>query len=143
MAVLRVGAASASSDDDDLRIIMDWHWVLGAGLAVAAAFISNLGLNLQKLSHLENMFEDPLKRERPKPVSSHTPMLLRPKWLLGARAVGMGPGPLPHPPRQRQRSPHPHPRHLVRHPWQHRRLRGACIRWSARLAHAGCRALAH
>ena len=37
--------------------------VMGAFIAALAAFMSILGLNLQKLAHIENMYYDPQARE--------------------------------------------------------------------------------
>ena len=57
--------------------------ILGALMAIMASFVSNLGLNLQKLSHLEAKYRKPLERRGRKPEGERTHMLLRPRWLTG------------------------------------------------------------
>ena len=46
-----------------VHIDFDWHWILGSGIALCAAIMANTGLNLQKLSHLENSYYDPFTRK--------------------------------------------------------------------------------
>ena len=44
-----------------VHIDFDWHWILGSCIALCAAIMANTGLNLQKLSHLENSYYYPIK----------------------------------------------------------------------------------
>ena len=53
----------------------------GAGLAVAASIVSNLGVNIQKYSHLN---------EAAKPVRERQPYIRRPVWWLGFALVVFG-----------------------------------------------------
>ena len=66
------------------RLVFDWHWIVGCCIALFAAVSSNIGLNLQRLSHLENQFYDPFaKRKREKPLSEQVGVCARPRWVLG------------------------------------------------------------
>lgn len=76
---------------EDMRLIVDWHWIVGCLMAISASFISNFGLNMQRLSHLENRYEDPYTRLREKPVSEYVPMTKRPRWIIGACAPADAP----------------------------------------------------
>ena len=46
------------------RLVFDWHWIVGCCIALFAAVSSNIGLNLQRLSHLENQFVDPFAKHK-------------------------------------------------------------------------------
>ena len=66
------------------RLVFDWHWIVGCCIALFAAVSSNIGLNLQRLSHLENQFVDPFaKHKREKPLSQQVGVCARPRWVLG------------------------------------------------------------
>ena len=66
------------------KLVFDWHWIVGCCIALFAAVSSNIGLNLQRLSHLENQFFDPFaKVKREKPASKQTGVCSRPRWVLG------------------------------------------------------------
>ena len=67
----------------DVKLVFDWHWIVGCCIALFAAVSSNTGLNLQRLSHLENQFYDPFKRKKPRPQAEQTTMFVRPRWLIG------------------------------------------------------------
>ncbi|EGZ24615.1 hypothetical protein PHYSODRAFT_479198 [Phytophthora sojae] len=53
----------------------------GAGLAVVASIVSNLGVNIQKYSHLS---------EAAKPVHERRPYVRRPVWWVGFALVALG-----------------------------------------------------
>lgn len=53
----------------------------GAGLAVVASIVSNLGVNIQKYSHLS---------EASKPVRERQPYIRRPVWWVGFALVALG-----------------------------------------------------
>ncbi|CAH0482224.1 unnamed protein product [Peronospora belbahrii] len=53
----------------------------GAGLAVVASIVSNLGVNIQKYSHLKESF---------KPLHNRQPYIRRPVWWLGFALVVFG-----------------------------------------------------
>ncbi|GMF54933.1 unnamed protein product [Phytophthora fragariaefolia] len=53
----------------------------GAGLAVVASVVSNLGVNVQKYSHLS---------EADRPVRERRPYVRRPVWWLGLALVALG-----------------------------------------------------
>jgi magnesium transporter len=72
------------------HFVHDWHWVLGAFIAVLAAFISNFGLNLQKLAHLELAYDDPLKRTGEKNPEKRQSYLLNPRWMTGLALTVLG-----------------------------------------------------
>ena len=59
----------------NVRIIFDWHWIVGCCIALLAAISSNLGLNLQRLSHLENDYVDPFAT-REYTTSTYFPVLV-------------------------------------------------------------------
>jgi uncharacterized membrane protein len=66
------------------KLVFDWHWIVGCCIALFAAVSSNVGLNLQRLSHLENQFVDPFaKKKKEKPASKQVGVCLRPRWILG------------------------------------------------------------
>jgi magnesium transporter len=72
-----------------VHIDMDWHWILGSCIALCAAVMANTGLNLQKLSHLENTYYDPFTRKRPRPQSEKAGMMTRPRWWIGITLIVM------------------------------------------------------
>ena len=72
------------------HFVHNWHWVMGAFIAILAAFISNFGLNLQKLAHLELAYEDPLKRSGLKNPEKRQSYLLNPRWITGLALTVLG-----------------------------------------------------
>lgn len=72
-----------------VHIDFDWHWILGSGIALCAAIMANTGLNLQKLSHLENSYYDPFTRKRPRPENDKSSMMSRPRWWIGIVLIVM------------------------------------------------------
>eukprot|EP01029_Cantina_marsupialis_P014355 TRINITY_DN316_c0_g3_i1.p1 TRINITY_DN316_c0_g3~~TRINITY_DN316_c0_g3_i1.p1 ORF type:complete len:512 (-),score=122.73 TRINITY_DN316_c0_g3_i1:346-1881(-) len=66
------------------------QFIIGSALAVLAQFISNFGLNLQKLSHLENQFYDPFTRQKPKPKTEIIAMHKHKKWIIGMSLIILG-----------------------------------------------------
>ena len=66
------------------KLIFDWHWIVGCCIALFAAVSSNIGLNLQRLSHLENQYYDPFaQRKREKPAAEQVGVCARPRWVAG------------------------------------------------------------
>ena len=72
---LREDVTFASEKIAQVHIDFDWHWILGSCIALCAAIMANTGLNLQKLSHLENTYYDPFTRKRPRPQSEKDGMM--------------------------------------------------------------------
>ena len=72
-----------------MKIDFDWHWILGSCIALCAAIMANTGLNLQKLSHLENSYYDPFTRKRPRPENDKSSMMSRPRWWIGIVLIVM------------------------------------------------------
>jgi magnesium transporter len=72
-----------------VHIDFDWHWILGSCIALCAAIMANTGLNLQKLSHLENSYYDPFTRKRPRPENDKSSMMSRPRWWIGIVLIVM------------------------------------------------------
>lgn len=71
------------------HFVHHWHWVLGAFIAILAAFISNIGLNLQKLAHIEIAYGDPFtKKERP--LSARENYLFNHRWISGIALTILG-----------------------------------------------------
>lgn len=70
--------------------VKDLQWTIGAFIAILASFVSNLGLNLQKLAHLENTYYKPLQREYEKPKWDRVSYITQPKWLLGMIFIVLG-----------------------------------------------------
>ena len=76
--------ASLSAKLHSAKLVFDWHWIVGCCIALFAAVSSNIGLNLQRLSHLENQYVDPFaKHKRLKPKSETAGCCARPRWVLG------------------------------------------------------------
>ncbi|CAI5735744.1 unnamed protein product [Peronospora destructor] len=78
VGVVHVLSAAISADNDIDNVQGKW---IGLGIVIASAVLSNLGVNVQKLSHV---------REEEKPVFERQTYYTRPLWLIGLILVALG-----------------------------------------------------
>ncbi|CAH0477603.1 unnamed protein product [Peronospora belbahrii] len=78
VGMARFLSAAIGNDDDVDNVQGKW---IGLGIVIASAVLSNLGVNVQKLSHV---------REEEKPVFERQTYYTRPLWLSGLILVLLG-----------------------------------------------------
>ncbi|CAI5707099.1 hypothetical protein KXD40_009189 [Peronospora effusa] len=78
VGVVHFLSAAVVTDDDADNVQGKW---IGLGIVIASAVLSNLGVNVQKLSHV---------REEEKPVLERQTYYTRPLWLIGLILIALG-----------------------------------------------------